>query len=51
MEPADTIIQIPPFYGSMKGMQNKLGKEARQDAIKGSTREEWEGWKETARET
>ena len=51
MEQADTIIQIPHFYGSLKGMQNKFDKYARQDAFTGSTREEWEAWKETSRET
>ena len=51
MEQADTIIQIPHFYGSLKGMQNKFDKYARQDAFAGSTREEWEAWKETSRET
>ena len=51
MEQADTIIQIPHFYGSLKGMQNKFDKYARQDAFTGSTREEWESWKETSRET
>ena len=40
MEQADTIIQIPHFYGSLKGMQNKFDKYARQDAFTGSTREE-----------
>ena len=44
MEQADTIIQIPHFYGSLKGMQNKFDKYARQDAFTGSTREEWEAW-------
>ena len=38
MEQADTIIQIPHFYGSLKGMQNKFDKYARQDAFTGSTR-------------
>ena len=33
MEQADTIIQIPHFYGSLKGMQNKFDKYARQDAV------------------
>ena len=33
MEQADTIIQIPHFYGSLKGMQNKFDKYARQDAF------------------
>ena len=42
MEQADTIIQIPHFYGSLKGMQDKFDKYARQDAFAGSTREEWE---------
>lgn len=51
MEQADTIIQIPHFYGSLKGMQDKFDKYARQDAFTGSTREEWEAWKETSRET
>ena len=51
MEQADTIIQISHFYGSLKGMQNKFDKYARQDAFTGSTREEWEAWKETSRET
>lgn len=51
MEQADTIIQIPHFYGSLKGMQDKFDKYARQDAFAGSTREEWEAWKETSRET
>ena len=51
MEQADTIIQIPHFYGSLKGMQNKFDKYARQDAFTGATREEWEAWKETSRET
>ena len=37
MEQADTIIQIPHFYGSLKGMQNKFDKYARQDAFTGST--------------
>ena len=46
MEQADTIIQIPHFYGSLKGMQDKFDKYARQDAFTGSTREEWEAWKE-----
>ena len=36
MEQADTIIQIPHFYGSLKGMQNKFDKYARQDAFTGS---------------
>ena len=26
MEQADTIIQIPHFYGSLKGMQDKFDK-------------------------
>ena len=51
MEQADTIIQIPHFSGSLKGMQDKFDKYARQDAFAGSTREEWEAWKETSRET
>ena len=51
MEQADTIIQIPHFYGSLRGMQDKFDKYARQDAFTGSTREEWEAWKETSRET
>ena len=51
MEQADTIIQIPHFYGSLKGMQNKFDKYARQDVFTGSTREEWEAWKKTSRET
>ena len=51
MEQADTIVQIPHFYGSLKGMQDKFDKYARQDAFTGSTREEWEAWKETSRET
>ena len=51
MEQADTIIQIPHFYGSLKGMQNKFDKYARQDAFAGSTRKEWEDWKESSRET
>ena len=42
MEQADTIIQIPHFYGSLRGMQDKFDKYARQDAFTGSTREEWE---------
>ena len=29
MEQADMIIQIPHFYGSLKGMQNKFDKYAR----------------------
>ena len=41
MEQADTIIQIPHFYGSLKGMQDKFDKYARQDAFAGSTSEEW----------
>ena len=51
MEQADTIVQIPHFYGSLKGMQKKFDNYARQDAFTGSTREEWESWKETSRET
>ena len=51
MEQADTIIQIPHFYGSLKGMQKKFDNYARQDAFTGSTREEWESWKESSRET
>ena len=51
MEQADTIVQIPHFYGSLKGMQKKFDNYARQDAFTGSTREEWESWKESSRET
>ena len=39
MEQADTIVQIPHFYGSLKGMQKKFDNYARQDAFTGSTRE------------
>ena len=38
MEQADTIVQIPHFYGSLKGMQKKFDNYARQDAFTGSTR-------------
>ena len=51
MEYADTIIRIPHFYGSMKGMPRKFDNYARQDAFTGSTRKEWEAWKEKSRET
>ena len=37
MEQADTIVQIPHFYGSLKGMQKKFDNYARQDAFTGST--------------
>ena len=51
MEDIAMTIQIPHFYGSLKGMQKKFDKYARQDAFQGSTREEWEAWKEQSRET
>lgn len=45
------IIEIPKFYGSLPSMLRKFDKFGRQDAFIGSTKEEFESWKQSSRET
>ena len=45
----ERILPIVKYYGSLKNMERKFEKRARQAAFAGETREEWLAWKQNTR--